>query len=135
MQRKQIVKGIESIYIPVTNPKDSANWYQKYLELELINPVSEDQAQLRITENQTIFLIRTKESTNLNYIEFGGVEMSAVTLEVNDFQYLYTRFNDENVKVDEIVEDVGCGSSFHVFDPDGNKLHIWAGWPQRLHEF
>jgi Glyoxalase/Bleomycin resistance protein/Dioxygenase superfamily len=131
MRTKQIVKSIESIYIPVTNPEVSANWYQKYLSLELIRPVSENQGQLKVSENQTLFLIKTKEKTTLNFFEIGGDEMPVMTLEVNDLENLFKKFKNGNEKIDDIEDNDGCGLSFHAFDPDGNKLHIWAGWPQQ----
>jgi hypothetical protein len=49
------------------------------------------QAQLRIPSGQAIFLIKSPEQTNLNYIEIGGTEQCALTLEVNDFHGLYSQ--------------------------------------------
>ncbi|QHW33681.1 VOC family protein [Paenibacillus rhizovicinus] len=125
-----MVKEINCIYIPTTDTKESAQWYVHNLGLELMRPVHENQAQLRIPSGQAIFLIRTPEQTNLNYIQIGGTEQCALTLEVNDFQGLYSQMKNNGAKVSEIEDNEGCGLNFYVYDPDGNKLDIWGGWPK-----
>jgi len=125
---KAKVKQIECIYIPITNPYESAEWYQKNLGLELRNPVTEDQVQFRVGEHQSIFLIKTKEKTTLNYTEVGGYEMSAVTLEVTNIEEIYNNMRSNGVTIEGITGTEGCGDSFEAFDPDGNKISIWGGW-------
>ncbi|URN93804.1 MAG: VOC family protein [Candidatus Pristimantibacillus lignocellulolyticus] len=122
------VKQIECVYIPITNPYESAEWYQKNLGLELRNPVTEDQVQLRVGEQQAIFLIKTKECSTLNFIEVGGIEMSVITLEVTDIEEIYSNMKINGVRIEGINESEGCGDFFNVFDPDGNKISIWGGW-------
>ena len=125
---KAKVKQIECVYIPITSPYESAEWYQRNLGLELRNPVTEDQVQFRVGEYQSIFLIKTKEKTTLNYTEVGGTEMSAVTLEVTNIEDMYNNMKLNGVRIEGIVETEGCGDFFEVFDPDGNKISIWGGW-------
>lgn len=122
------VKQIECVYIPITNPYESAEWYQRNLGLELRNPVTEDQVQLKVGESQAIFLIKTKEQTTLNYIEVGGTEMSAITLEVTNIDEIYKTMKTNGVRIEGVSETDGCGDFFDVFDPDGNKISIWGGW-------
>ncbi|MGO4375523.1 VOC family protein [Paenibacillus sp. MCAF20] len=121
-------KQIECVYIPITNPYESAEWYQSNLGLELRKPVTEDQVQLKVGESQAIFLIKTKEKTTLNYLEVGGTEMSAITLEVTDIEEIYNNMKTNGVRIEGINETEGCGDFFDVFDPDGNKISIWGGW-------
>ncbi|WP_152393039.1 VOC family protein [Paenibacillus guangzhouensis] len=125
-----IVKEINCIYIPTTDTEESAQWYVHNLGLELMRSVHENQAQLRITSGQAIFLIKTPEKTNLNYIQIGGTEQCALTLEVNDFHGLSSRMKNNGAKVSEIEDNGGCGLNFYAYDPDGNKLDIWGGWPK-----
>ncbi|WP_435169732.1 VOC family protein [Paenibacillus glycanilyticus] len=122
------VKQIECVYIPITNPFESAEWYQRNLGLLLRNPVTEDQVQLKVGENQAIFLIKTKEKTTLNYIEAGGTEMSAITLEVTNIEEIYNNMKINGARIEGVNETEGCGDFFDVFDPDGNKISIWGGW-------
>jgi len=125
-----IVKEINCIYIPTTDTEESAQWYVNNLGLELTRPVHENQAQLRIPSGQAIFLIKTSQQTNLNYIQIGGTEQCALTLEVNDFHGLYRQMKNNGAKVSEIEDNEGCGLNFYAYDPDGNKLDIWGGWPK-----
>ncbi|OAB40154.1 VOC family protein [Paenibacillus glacialis] len=69
-------------------------------------------------------MIKTPEQTNLNYIEIGGTEQCALTLEVNDFHGLYSQMKNNGAKVSEIEDNGGCGLNFYAQDPDGNKLDI-----------
>jgi len=122
------VKQIECVYIPITNPYESAEWYRRNLGLELRNPVSEDQVQFRVGDHQSIFLIKTKEQTTLNFTEIGGHEMSAITLEVTNIEEIYNSMKSNGARIEGITETEGCGDFFEVFDPDGNKISIWGGW-------
>ncbi len=122
------VRQIECVYIPITNPSTSAEWYRKNLGLELRNPVTEDQVQLKVGEYQAIFLIKTKERATLNFTEVGGHVMSALTLEVTNIQEMYNTMKSNGVRIEGVNETDGCGDIFEVFDPDGNKISIWGGW-------
>jgi hypothetical protein len=37
---------------------------------------------------------------------------------------------NNGAKVSEIEDSGGCGLNFYAYDPDGNKLDIWGGWPK-----
>ncbi|MCQ6564009.1 VOC family protein [Paenibacillus mendelii] len=114
---------------PYNGYKKTAEWYMDNLGLELMRPVHEYQDQLRIPSGQTIFLIKTPEPTTLNYMQIGGTEQCALTLEVNDFHGLYSRMKNNGTNVSDIEDNGGCGLNFYAYDPDGNKLDIWGGWP------
>lgn len=127
-----IVKEINCIYIPVMDTEKTAKWYMDNLGLKLMRPVHEYQAQLRISSSQSIFLIKTPEQTTLNYMQIGGLEQCALTLEVNDFHGLYSRMKNNGTSVSEIENNGDCGFNFYAYDPDGNKLDIWGGWPPNV---
>lgn len=124
------VKGINCIYVPVSRVKESAEWYSRNLGLPILNEVNEDstQAQLKICGNQSIFLIKTSEKTNLTYTEVNGHEQCILTLEVNDIKELYEHLKKNGAPVEEILDNAECGLSFYVKDPDGNKIDLWGGW-------
>lgn len=126
-----IIKGINCIYIPTTNIKTAVKWYVNTLGLDLIGPVKENQAQLRIPHGTSIFLIKTPKPTNLNYIEISGTEQSALTLEVYDIHNLFNKMKNNGTFVSHIEDNGSCGLSFYTYDPDGNKLDIWGGWPTK----
>lgn len=125
------VKRIETVYLPVTNPQHSSEWYEAYLGLNLFQPAGENQAQLTCASGQSIFLIRTPERVNLTYHEVTGEAQCILTLEVEDFEALYHHMMDKGIKVSAIEDNGACGLNFFVFDPDGNKLDIWSGWPTK----
>lgn len=124
-----IVKEINCIYIPTTDTEKTAQWYMDHLGLELRRPVDDNQAQLHLPSGQAIFLIKTPVPTTLNYTQIGGTEQCALTLEVNDIHGLYRQMKNSGAHVSDIEDNGGCGLNFYAYDPDGNKLDIWGGWP------
>lgn len=126
-----LVKRIETIYLPVSNPNKSAEWYVKHLGLKLLAPVEQHstQAQLGLASNQSLFLIQTKDKTNANFIEVNGNEQCVLTFEVSNFEHLYKELKESGVNVTAIEDNADCGMNFYVYDLDRNKLDIWSGWP------
>lgn len=125
------VKRIETIYLPTTNTAKSANWYMSNFNLTLLRPVNDDQAQLGLESGQSLFLIRTKEATNLTFDEINGSEQCVMTLEVTNLTDLHKRLREQGVSVTDIEDHDDCGMNFYVYDPTGNKIDIWGGWTQR----
>lgn len=126
-----IVKEINCIYLPTTNTEIAVKWYVETLGLELMGPVHENQAQLRIPSGTSIFLIRTPKPTTLNYIEINGTEQSVLTLNVYDIHSLFNKMKNNGTFVSPIEDNGSCGLNFYAYDPDGNKLDIWGGWPSK----
>jgi catechol-2,3-dioxygenase len=129
-QMGTVVIRIECVYLPATNTEESANWYIKHLGLELLRPVDENQAQLGISTEQTIFLIKSKEPGNVNYTEINGMEQCILTMEVENFRELYSKMKQNGAQVTDIIDNAGCGLNFYAYDPTGNKIDIWGGWPK-----
>ncbi|MBB4824650.1 catechol-2,3-dioxygenase [Sporosarcina luteola] len=127
-----IVKRIETVYLPVQNPAASAEWYRHNLKLAHAAPIEPNatQAQLLVGSGQSLFLIKSKEPIHANFTEIGGEEQCMLTLEVEQFQELHERLSKDGVMVTKIEDHEGCGENFYVYDPDGNKLDIWSGWPK-----
>ncbi|TLS51615.1 VOC family protein [Paenibacillus antri] len=128
---KTVAKGINAVYLPVTSPLRSSEWYVNYLGLSLLMPVNADstQAQLGFSNGQTIFLIRTKHQQNANYLEVGGTEQCPITIEVEEFDHVFRTLQSKGLKLDPIEDNGDCGKNFYLYDPDGNKIDMWSGWP------
>lgn len=124
-----IVKRIECIYLPATNTEESAKWYVENLDLKLLRPVHENQAQLGISQEQAIFLIKSKEPGNANYTEINGSEQCMLTMEVASFEELHSKMKQNGVNVTDIEDNGDCGRHFYAYDPAGNKIDLWSGWP------
>lgn len=124
------VKRIDCVYLPATNTEVSAKWYMDYLGLSLKRPVHEHQAQLAISPEQSIFLIKSKEPLNVNYTEINGTEQCILTMQVENFEELYSKMKQNGARISAIEDNGGCGLNFYAFDPAGNKIDIWGGWPK-----
>ena len=128
---ESFVKRIETIYLPVANPKASAEWYKKHLKLKTSGPVEADatQAQLALGSGQSIFLIQSKDIVNATFTEVGGEEQCSLTLEVTDFHRLYDELQETGAAITAFEDNQECGENFYLYDLDGNKIDIWSGWP------
>jgi predicted enzyme related to lactoylglutathione lyase len=125
-----IVKRIECIYLPAKNTEESAKWFTDHLDLKLLRPIDENQAQLGISPEQALFLIKTMESGNANYMEINGSEQCILTLEVENFDELHSKMKQNGAHVTDIEDNGGCGRNFYAYDPTGNKIDLWSGWPK-----
>jgi hypothetical protein len=85
---------------------------------------------LGISTEQTIFLIKSKEPGNVNYTEINGSEQCILTMEVENFRELHSKMNQNGAYVTDIIDNAGCGINFYAYDPAGNKIDIWGGWPK-----
>jgi catechol 2,3-dioxygenase-like lactoylglutathione lyase family enzyme len=130
MKSTIVAKRIDCVYLPATNTEESAKWYMDHLGLRLKRPVHEHQAQLEISPEQSIFLIKSREPLNVNYTEINGTEQCIMTMEVENFEELYSIMKDKGARISEIEDNGGCGPNFYAYDPAGNKIDIWGGWPK-----
>jgi len=125
------IKRIETIYLPVANPKAAAEWYEQHLKLKASGTVEPDatQVQLALESGQFIFLIQSKDRVNANFTEVGSEEQCSLTLQVTNFHRLYEELQMNGATITAIEDNHDCGQNFYVYDLDGNKLDIWSGWP------
>ncbi|WP_216624458.1 VOC family protein [Paenibacillus foliorum] len=125
-----VVKRIECVYLPATNTEESSKWYINHLGMKLLRAVDENQVQLGISPEQTIFLIKSKEPINVTYTEINGSEQCILTMEVGNFEELHSKMKMNGAHVTDIEDNGGCGRNFFAYDPAGNKIDIWSGWPK-----
>jgi len=52
-----------------------------------------------------------------------------MTMEVENFKVLYNKMKQDKARVTEIEDNAECGQNFYAYDPAGNKIDIWSGWP------
>ena len=118
---------IGTTYIPVTDVDLAADWYVKKLEAEL-SYKDQDKAILNLA-NQSIFLVKSNEDQNANFVDaYGNVHFS-LTFEVNGLKALeaiYKDFKQSEIKVGEIEDRGHAGRNFTFFDLDGNKFDVWS---------
>ncbi|MFJ5565032.1 VOC family protein [Lysinibacillus xylanilyticus] len=122
---KQLLNGMEGVFIPVKDPKISADWYAEILGFELIY-IEEDAAVMKIAEHsQTVVcLVRTlnhkpMEFPNNNF----GVGKYYNFIPNNDIEETYKFLTEKNVKVNPIHGE-SSSKFFTFYDPDNNPLGV-----------
>ena len=118
---------VGTLYIPVANVERSSEWYVNKLGAEL-SYKDEDKAILNFA-NLSIFLVKSKENQNANFIDCYGEERFSITFEVNGLNALETmhrEFKYKEISVGEIENRGHAGRNFIFFDLDGNKFDVWS---------
>lgn len=121
---KPLLKGMEGIFIPVKDPKVSADWYIDKLEFRL-NYMEEEAAVLHISEDsQTVVcLVKTENHVPMKFPDnrFGvGKYYNFLT---ENIDLTYRNLIDKQVKVNEMGGE-GETKFFTFYDPDGNPLGV-----------
>ena len=122
-----MIDYIETLYIPVADAEAAGQWYARHFGLRPRRAGS--YSTLVMPRGQSLMFVETKEPQTLNFMNKEGYEMFAVTFKVDDVQALHRRMSEQGIDVGECANDGNCGFNFKVFDPDGNRIHLWGGFP------
>ncbi|RUS46088.1 VOC family protein [Cohnella sp. AR92] len=123
----EMIDYVETLYIPVSDAEAAGHWYAKHFGLQQRREGS--YSALVLPRGQSLMFIETNERRTLNFINKEGYEMFAVTFKVDDAQALHSKMKEHGVEVGECTNDGNCGYNFKVYDLDGNRLHLWGGFP------
>ena len=118
---------VGTTYLPVTDVKQSSEWYTSNLGAEL-NYQDQDKAILNLA-NQSIFLVKSKEGESSNFIDIHGNERFSMTFEVNGLNALesvHKDFKEKKIRVGEIENRGHAGRNFVFYDLTGNKFDVWS---------
>jgi hypothetical protein len=124
-----VIKGIKcicSVYVPVTNPIKSAEWWQRNFGLEFaveFNP-DENQAILKLADGQWLHLVETEGPFNNQFKDISGYEKFRLTFEVREIEVIYDQLQTNGVKIEELKDRGSCGINFVFYDLDGNKFDV-----------
>jgi len=121
---KPLLKGVEGIFIPVKDPKISANWYEEILGFKLLY-IEEEAAVMKIAEqSQTVVcLVKTLNHQPMTFPsnDFGvGKYYNFIPQNIEE---TYKLLLEKNIKVNQINEE-GNSKFFTFYDPDGNPLGV-----------
>ncbi|MDN4493562.1 VOC family protein [Ureibacillus aquaedulcis] len=121
---KPLLKGMEGVFIPVKDPKISAEWYEEILGFQLIY-LEEDACVMRIHElSQTVVcLVRTENHQPLQFPknDFGvGKYYNFIPEDIDE---TYKSLINKKVQVNKI-DGEGTSRFFTFYDPDGNPLGV-----------
>lgn len=125
MNKKLIRVG--TTYIPVSNPRRSAQWYIEKLGAEL-NYEDEDKAILQLA-NHSVFLVKAQEGQFANFIDVHGKERFSLTFEIDGMaalKSLHQEFTLKKMRVGEIEDRGHAGRNFVFKDIDGNQFDVWS---------
>lgn len=114
-------------YIPVQDVKISSKWYVSNLGAEL-SYEDEEKAILNMA-NQSIFLVKSIEGQNSNFIDAKRNKRFSLTFEVDGLSALegiHKDFINRGVKVGEIEDRGHSGRNFVFSDLDGNLFDVWS---------
>lgn len=113
------------VHIYVKNMKDMVRFYNKILEFPVVRywRYSDGDGTMLDVGGNVIELF-SKGSRNFSNKKYhGNVSMS---LRVNNVAKLYDRFSKKNIEIGELVENPWGDSSFHIIDPEGNRLAFFS---------
>lgn len=126
---------LQVIELPVKHVKESVQWYTEMFGLGFCFPYNEGDDEAWLNLNGMGFgLIRTDELPRLDFVTAKGERKPFFTFQVDNIQELHEDMIRKGVEVREMVYKKGGGYSFQFFDPSGNHLGIWGGWPKEEEE-
>jgi len=122
---------LQVIEIPVKNVEESVKWYTELFGLELSFPYNEGDGEAWLNLKGMGFgLIHSNEIPKMDFITAKGERKPFFTFQVDNIEELHKDMTQKGVEVQEMVYKQGGGFSFQFFDPNGNYLGIWGGWPK-----
>jgi catechol 2,3-dioxygenase-like lactoylglutathione lyase family enzyme len=126
------ITGIACVYITVSDPYASAQWYMKNLGLEIdeCTPLKPEMGHAILSypaRGQSVFLLGTDDISPPTYRRRDGCEPLNFCLSVTNAQAFmdHLQANGVRLETDILNDGGGCGTSIRCYDPDGNKLELW----------
>lgn len=113
------------VHIYVQNMKEMVKFYNKILEFPVVRYwrySDGDGTQIDLGGN----LIELFSKGKRNYSQKSYHNNISLSVKVNDVYKLYKKFESKNIKIGEIIENPWGDASFHVIDPEGNRLAFFS---------
>ncbi|GBG09312.1 hypothetical protein PAT3040_03956 [Paenibacillus agaridevorans] len=120
---------VGTIYLPVSNPKLSAEWFCNHLGAELSYMDEGNNHVILNLAQQSFILIQSEKGTLANFNTINDGLMFPFTFEVNGIDaliQLHEELQDKGVTVGEIEDRGHTGRNFIITDLDGNKYDVWS---------
>src|SRR5690242_2106176 len=123
---------LQVVEIPVKDLEESAKWYMDMFDIGLH---FKDDDEIGLGMNGMGFiLVRSNEIPRLDFISAKGEIKPILTFQVDNIHELREEMVNKGVDALEMMYKPGGGYSFQFFDPNGNHLGIWGGWPKEEDE-
>ena len=113
------------VHVYVRDMKEMVRFYNQILEFPVVRYwrySDGDGTQINLGGNLIeLFSIGSRNYSNKAY--HGSVSLS---VRVRDVSKLYEKFCKKNIQVGELIENPWGDSSFHVIDPEGNRIAFFS---------
>jgi catechol 2,3-dioxygenase-like lactoylglutathione lyase family enzyme len=123
------LQRVGTIYLPVTNPKRSAEWFCTNLGAELDYMDEGNNHAIISLVHQSFILIQSEPGIHANFQTINDGLIFPFTFEVNgesELVQLHKELKDKGVLVGEIEDRGHPGRNFIIIDPDGNRYDVWS---------
>lgn len=136
MKKNFLFTQIGYAYLPTTDIDGTSQWYEKHLELKLMDKFEDRGSLIAILHYPhkhaiALVLVETKESHPL-FIMRNGSPYPVLTMNCPNIEYTYRQLKESNVEVQEI-QSLGSGEAkyFYFKDDQGNLIEAaWSQWDQ-----
>jgi len=120
---------VGTIYLPVTNPIISAEWFCTNLGAELSYMDEGNNHAIISLAHQSFILIQSEKGTLANFNTINDGLMFPFSFEVNGIdalKQLHEELQEKGVSIGEIEDRGHSGRNFIITDPDGNTYDVWS---------
>lgn len=107
---EQALKRTGHFYIPVSNKKQTANWFFHHFHLD-----RSSHGNLLLESGHELYLLESESHSPR--------EIPLLTFSVSDAKALWLKLTSSGVQTEPIAADDLFGKSFVFHDPDGNKFN------------
>lgn len=136
VREESIVKAVDCIEVPVTDMQRSIDFYVFQLGFYINTtknrlPIEPDNTEVFIypSSGAGIMLVKTDGEERLAFTHKGKPNHVLILEISEDIVKCHNRLMEAGVRTSSIKDSGGCGNSFDVFDPDGNLIKLWFGYP------
>ncbi|MDQ1912228.1 VOC family protein [Paenibacillus sp. GD4] len=137
LKEEAIVKSITCIELPVSNMQRAVDFYVFQLGFYMNTtknrlPIEPDNTEVFIypASGGEIMLVQTDGEERLAFTHKGRPNHVLILEMSEDIETCHRRLSSAGIKTSPIKDSGGCGKSFDVFDPDGNFIKLWFGFPR-----
>lgn len=120
---------VGTIYLPVSDPKHSANWFCSNLGAELVFLDEGNNHAIVNLAHQSFILILSERGLTANFQTINDGLMFPFTFEVNGEEELIQlrhELFEKGLNVGDIEDRGHPGKNFIITDPDGNRFDVWS---------
>jgi uncharacterized glyoxalase superfamily protein PhnB len=113
------------VHIYIKNMEQMVRFYNQILEFPVVRYwrySDGDGTQIDLGGN----LIELFSKGNRNYSNKSFCGNVSLSLKVKDAYKLYEKFKKKNIQLGELIENPWGDASFHVIDPEGNRLAFFS---------